>query len=283
VKNIPKSLPVLVALVLTTPAHAAISLTGTIRDFNGPTFNNNNVSTGLQPGSLTPHPDFEYNPFVANVDPGMVANTLSGGVPVYVGTAPYGEVTSAASFAQWFLDVPNVNLSVTFSLSLNETAPNSGVFEYVNNSFFPIDNQLGGNQGQAHNYHFTFHIRSSFTYVQGQTFSFDGDDDVWVFINGNLAVDIGGIHQKALGSVSLDAAAASLGITPGGTYTFDFFFAERHTSESNFKISTTIPLSTPNPDPDPGITPEPASLTIWSLVCAGLGCAAYRRRRRALA
>lgn len=283
-KNLPRLLPLLIALALPFPAQGAISLTGTIRDFNGPvktTYNNYNVNTGLTAGSLTPNDDFEFNPFVSQVFTGMVASTLSGGVPEYVGTAPYGYVTSAASFAQWFVDVPSVNLAVTFSISLNETTPGSGVFEYANNSFFPIDGQLGGNQGQGHNFHFTYHIHSSFTYAQGQgqTFSFEGDDDVWVFVNGKLVVDIGGIHQSALGSFNLDSVAAAIGITNGSAYDFDFFFAERHTTISNFKISTSIPFQDPGANPNPSVVPEPASLALWSMLCAALGGVAMRRRR----
>ena len=41
------------------------------------------------------------------------------------------------------------------------------------------------------------------------TLDFTGDDDGWVFVNGKLAVDIGGVHPPKSGSVTLDAAAAS--------------------------------------------------------------------------
>ena len=74
------------------------------------------------------------------------------------------------------------------------------------------------------------------------TFSFTGDDDVWVFINGKLAVDIGGVHGQAKRSINLDDEADELGLVEGETYALDFFFAERHTTESNFRIETTLTL-----------------------------------------
>jgi fibro-slime domain-containing protein len=111
-----------------------------------------------------------------------------------------------------------------------------GVYSYQNNSFFPIDNQLWGNEGQGHNFHFTTEIHVSFQYNGGETFTFTGDDDVWVFINKQLVIDLGGVHGAANANVQLD----TLGLAPGGIYPLDVFHAERHTVQSNFRIDTTI-------------------------------------------
>jgi fibro-slime domain-containing protein len=63
---------------------------------------------------------------------------------------------------------------------------------------------------------------------------------VWVFINGQLAIDLGGRHAQETGSVSLDAQSARLGIAVGGVYDLAVFHAERHTVQSNFRIDTTL-------------------------------------------
>ncbi len=159
-----------------------------------------------------------------------------------------GAITSADSFAQWYRDVPGMNLSQPLTLTLTRTGGTDEmpVYTYQNTSFFPIDGQMLGNSGGTpdHNFHFTLELRTQFTYRQGtgQVFSFYGDDDVWVFINGELVIDIGGVHGKVSQMVELDR----LGLTDGQVCTLDFFFAERHRTESNFRIDTTLRL-----EPDP--------------------------------
>ena len=94
------------------------------------------------------------------------------------------------------------------------------------------DELRGGADNRNHNFGFTMKIQATFKYEPGQYFEFLGDDDVWVFINNKLAVDIGGQHAQVAGSVDLD----TLGLVVGETYPFHIFYAERHTSSSNFRM-----------------------------------------------
>lgn len=214
---------------------ASISLSGTIRDFH---------YDGTSDAPLAGHVDFEN--VIAGVEPGIVTSTLGvDGKPVYNTGNSAASVHGAGPFNQWYNNTPGVNLSSAYSITLNETSPGSGVYAYENSDFFPIDNQLGGNQGNpSHNYAFTYELHTSFTYQAGQVFDFSGDDDVWVYINKQLVIDLGGVHSTAGASVDLD----TLSLTPGNAYDFDFFFAERHTTGSNFKISTSIELVSNVPD-----------------------------------
>ena len=63
---------------------------------------------------------------------------------------------------------------------------------------------------------------------------------MFLFINGRLGIDLGGVHGPLEATIDMDAMAGQLGITVGQTYPLDFFFAERHTTESNFRIQTSI-------------------------------------------
>jgi fibro-slime domain-containing protein len=212
------------------------------------------------------HPDFEGP--IDGLVTGKVSSTLgvdNKPVPVFTENVGGSSFTTHANFNQWYNDVPGVNQSAAYNLNLTETAPGSGIYKFESSSFFPIDGQLYGNEGNPHNYHFTVELHSAFTYHAGQTFSFTGDDDLWLFINDTLVVDLGGVHGAASGSVNLN----TLGLVDGQTYSFDLFFAERHTSQSNFKMTIAgIELTSV---PDTGST--------LALATLGFGLMALARRR----
>ncbi len=100
-------------------------------------------------------------------------------------------------------------------------------------------------------------MRTWFTYnnpAQNPVLTFSGDDDVWVFVNGKLAVDLGGVHGEINGSIELDGSTgqSSIGRVPAvsGTATpinipltttgvneIAVFQAERHVNQSNYTLT----------------------------------------------
>ncbi|HZU85135.1 MAG TPA: fibro-slime domain-containing protein [Polyangiaceae bacterium] len=227
--------------------------------------------SGYSPIDGTTNPDFEDPPYDIGQngqpsvgyqgpwdDHDIVEPTLGAdGKPVYKNAGGRTLTTHGqAAFDQWYRDVLGVNWHVDYELPLLRAQ--SGELQYDSeqqgvpygptvpdpgNGFFPIDDQGPhatpfGNQGKAHNYSFTVEIHTVFTYRGGEQFSFRGDDDVFVFIDGKLLIDLGGVHGPEQQQIDVD----SLGLTPGQVYPLDFFSAERHVTGSNVEFQTTLDL-----------------------------------------
>jgi len=219
------------------------------------------------------HPQFEVDPGAGGRTPGMV-NTAIGtdGKPAYnttyngyslngakpaSGTATL--TTSAqisSAFSQWYTNVDTINYPIVSTLPLAYSSTDKA-YNFYSASFFPIDGQGFGNYtGYSHNYHFTSELRYWFAYAGDGTekLEFKGDDDVWVFVNGQLVVDLGGIHGELTGTIQLQGAASqvctqsatngattcstiNVPLTAGTVYEIALFQAERHVTGSNYKLT----------------------------------------------
>lgn len=131
-----------------------------------------------------------------------------------------------------------------------------------------------GDDSENNKYSFGMNLGAEFYMPEGgkvnnqaMVFDFTGDDDVWVFIDGVLVLDLGGIHQALDGSINFATGeikydkTQSLGDTPAGTITqafknagktwdpvaykthhLSFFYLERGDGGSNCKIKFNLPV-----------------------------------------
>jgi fibro-slime domain-containing protein len=229
-------------------------------------FRSRQSGEGVDP---TFHPDFNPAPTGAHL--GITTNQLDAeGKPVFNesgdGIGEGGWPADSDSFAAWYRTSPTLvadgNIEVLGELML--TRPDPGLpnrYQFSSSSFFPLDDdgweleapplqELPLSNG--HNFGFTTEVHYFFVYQGDEVLSFEGDDDLWVFVDGRLCMDIGGIHPAVSGVMSfdpavvdanaarqaiVDACIANLGLQVGKVYEVSIFHAERHVTQSNFKLT----------------------------------------------
>lgn len=239
-----------------------------------PHFNDQNACNAAALGIRTVKADLDTDgPSDGNVFPGdnrtpVLADSLGAMARCY---------NPPERFSEWYADAgPAVNRSFLVDLAFKlDTA--AGLYRFTDESFFPLDegkafakadpegpepfghlqtDTVDGAVLSRHNYGFTMELHTRFRYDEGagQMLDYRGDDDIWVFMNGKLVLDFGGVHPSQSGVADLDSLQSILGLEDGETYPLDFYFAERHTASSSCMISTNMAFGGTN-----SVKPRPAA------------------------
>ena len=172
-----------------------------------------------------------------------------------------------------------------------DNSGNPSRINYGHGSAYTVNNKLNGDTGifpfnqpgdTTRNYGFGVRMNMEFTlpengkYENGTSamFNYSGDDDLWVFIDGQLVLDIGGNHTPSSGSIDFGYAVGTIRATvdsvdykvnqnggsqdensngsqvvkdipfdnsdPAQKHTMTVFYMERGTNDSNLKVSFSV-------------------------------------------
>jgi fibro-slime domain-containing protein len=180
-------------------------------------------------------PDFLNTCCSGALQPGIVAFNLGAdGKPVYVGApSPVFTTHGALYFDEWYNNVRGVNESMPYELVFTTSVNDPGQYIFSQLNFDPLG--FFGDAGALPD--FTLEAHGQVLYVGGETYSFSSDDDLWVFINRRLAVDLGGLHIPLPASIDLDSLAAALGLVKGQMFPLDLFYANREPPGADLTMS----------------------------------------------
>ena len=108
--------------------------------------------------------------------------------------------------------------------------------------------------GRDYSYSMEGHGQFVFNAEDNLYFTFEGDDDVYLFINNKMVMDIGAAHSITTSTFNLNDYIKECGLKDGEMYDFDFYYMERHSYGANIRIETNIDVTSKYIDTVKGAT-----------------------------
>ncbi len=217
--------------------------------------------TNSSPGIIKGLDKSNYKNVLFNVDePGLFSDEAKKGK------------TILSDYKLTFDKKDNGNNSITYTLK-SVTSPQGDVTNAGDN-FFPLNNAksnvldrgyASADGRKATNYYFGMRYDVSFSlkgYTDDLIYKFTGDDDLWVFLDGELVLDLGGIHPECGGDVDLwqvgpiakelEQAGSKDKVNGNTNHTLTVLYMERGGNESNCNMQFTVPSTAKIETPDSG-------------------------------
>lgn len=216
----------------------------------------NNYNTGLKRGLTGVELDSDGKPVRADGD----ANVGELGYNPNPNTEGSSTTPSQSSFAEWYRSDGLRANAVLSQLVLDRVGGSDDTYRFSSNDFFPLTGlgwtEPGSNPAEepqlGENFSFTTEVRYWFQYKGTEVLEFSGDDDLWVFVDGYLCLDIGGVHGETTDVINFANPSAANSnaqdnivqtckdrLEVGKVYEVAIFHAERHETQSNFTLTLT--------------------------------------------